>query len=110
MVASKRDSNPASRRPPATTPQGRENQVVAIAYDVAERQLLSGTASSQVITHFLKLGTERERLERVKLEQETLLAQAKIEQLASAKRMEELYLEAMDAFRGYQPSSENDIE
>jgi hypothetical protein len=39
-----------------------------------------------------------------------LLAQAKIEQLASAKRMEELYLEAMDAFRGYQPSSENDIE
>jgi hypothetical protein len=60
-----------------------------------------------VITHFLKLGTERERLERVKLEQETLLAQAKVEQLAMAGRIEELYSEAMDAFRGYQPSQDN---
>jgi hypothetical protein len=87
--------------------QGRENQVVALAYDVAENQLRAGTASSQVITHFLKLGTERERLERVKLEQETLLAQAKVEQLAMAGRIEELYSEAMDAFRGYQPSQDN---
>lgn len=110
MVASRKEENPASRRPPATTPQGRENQVVALAYDVAEKQLLSGTASSQVITHFLKLGTERERLERVKLEQETLLAQAKVEQLASAARIEELYAEAMDAFRGYQPTPEQDLD
>lgn len=111
MVASKRDSdNPASKRPPATTPQGRENQVIAIAYDVAERQLLAGTASAQVITHFLKLGTERERLERVRLEQENLLTQAKIDQIKSAERIEEMYSKAMDAFRGYQPSSENEIE
>ena len=110
MVTSRRDSNPASKRPPATTPQGRENQVISLAYDEAEKQLIAGTASSQVITHFLKLGTERERLERLKLEQETLLAQAKVEQLASAGRIEELYSEAMAAFRGYQPSNEDDFE
>lgn len=106
MVTSRKDDGP--KRPPATTVQGRENQVVALAYDVAENQLRAGTASSQVITHFLKLGTERERLERLKLEQETKLAQAKVEQLASAARIEELYSEAMDAFRGYQPSSDSE--
>ena len=110
MVASRKDENPAGKRPPATTPQGRENQVISLAYDVAENQLLSGTASSQVITHFLKLGTERERLERLKLEQETILAKARVEQLASSFKMEELYQEAMDAFRGYQPSSESDLD
>jgi hypothetical protein len=110
MVASRKDENLASKRPPATTPQGRENQVISLAYDVAEKQLLSGNASSQVITHFLKLGTERERLERLKLEQETLLAQARVENLAAAGRIEVLYDKAMNAFKGYQPSSEDDLE
>lgn len=107
-MASRKDESPSSKRPPATTPQGRENQLIALAYDVAEHQLRSGTASSQVITHFLKYGTERERLERLKLEQETKLAEAKVEQLASAARIEELYSEAMDAFRGYQPSADTE--
>lgn len=108
MVTSKQDDMP--KRRPATTVQGRENQVVSLAFDVAEKQLRAGTASSQVITHFLKLGTERERLERLKLEQETLLAQAKVEQLASMAKMEELYAEAMNAFSGYQPSKDEEFE
>lgn len=110
MVASRKDENPAGKRPPSTTPQGRENQVISLAYDVAEQQLLSGIASSQVITHFLKLGTERERLERLKLQQETLLFQARVENLAAAGRIEELYTEAMDAFRGYRPSTDDDLD
>lgn len=110
MVASRKDEDPMANRPPATTPQGRENQLIALAYDVVERKLLAGTASSQETVHFLKLGTERERLERVKLEQETLLAQARVENLAAAGRIEELYGKAMDAFRGYQPSSEDEID
>lgn len=57
---------------PAMTPKARENQMIALAMDAAERQLLDGSASSQVITHFLKLGTERERLEREKLEKENI--------------------------------------
>lgn len=110
MVASRKDENPASKRKPATTVQGEENRMIALATEVAERQMLSGTVSSQVLTHYLKLGTERERLERVKLEQETKLAQARVEGLAAAGRIEELYTEAMDAFRGYQPSKDDDLD
>lgn len=110
MVTSRKDEIPKPKRPPATTPQGRENQLISMAYDVVEKKMLSGTASSQEVVHFLKLGTERERLERLKLEQETLLSQAKVEQLASIGRQEELYSEAVDAFRGYQPSKDDDIE
>ena len=110
MVASRKDESPARKRPPATTPQGRENQLISLAYDVVEKKMMSGTASSQEVVHFLKLGTEKERLERLKLEQETKLASAKVEQLASAGRIEELYGEAMNAFRGYQPSNEDEIE
>lgn len=108
-MASRSEDAPPPRQP-AKTPRGRENQMISLAYDIAEKQMRAGTASSQVITHFLKLGTEREMLERTKLEQETLLAQAKVEQLASAARIEELYSEAMDAFRGYQPSKDDDDE
>jgi hypothetical protein len=109
MVASRKDENPASKRKPATTVQGRENQMIALATDVAERQMLSGTASSQVITHYLKLGTETTRLERLKLEQDVELSRARVEAIASAGRIEELYGKAMDAFKGYQPSSDDDI-
>jgi hypothetical protein len=110
MVTSRKETSPGAKRPPATTVVGRENQLIALSYDMAENQLRAGTASSQVMTHFLKMGTERERLERLKLEQETLLAQARVEQLASAGRMEALQEEAIAAFRGYQPSQETDIE
>jgi hypothetical protein len=86
---------------PATTPEGRENQLISLASDLAERQLIDGSASAQVMTHFLKMGTERERLERQKIQNENLLLSAKVEQLASAKRIEELYDEALNAMREY---------
>lgn len=86
---------------PAKTPEGRENQLINLAIDLAERQLQEGTASSQVITHFLKLGTERERLEREKLEQENLLISEKINALKSAERVEELYANAIAAMKSY---------
>lgn len=92
---------PAPRRP-ATSPKARENQMINLAETLAERQLREGSASSQVITHYLKLGTERESLEKERLRQENELLKAKVESLASAKRTEELYKEAMDAFRMYQ--------
>lgn len=86
---------------PATTPEGRENQLVSLAYDRAEQQLRDGTASSQVITQLLKYGSQRERLEQEKLQRENLLLSAKVDQLASAKRVEELYEEALQAMRQY---------
>lgn len=86
---------------PALTPEARENQLIALAIDRAEQQLLDGTASSQVITHYLKLGSTKERLEREKLERENELLRAKAESIQSAQRIEELYRNALDAMRSY---------
>lgn len=90
-----------TRRRPATTPESRENELVSQAHDLAEKQIRSGTASSQVITHFLKLGSTRERLEQQRLEHENELTRVKIEALESQKRVEELYMEALTAMRSY---------
>jgi hypothetical protein len=89
------------RRPPAKTIEARENQLISLAVDLAEQQLSQGTASSQVITHYLKLGSTKERLEKEILEQQKHLLQAKTEAIQSAKKVEELYKNALDAMRTY---------
>jgi len=90
------------RKPrPATTDENRENQLVSMTLDLAEKQLLEGTASSQVMTHFLKIGSTRERLERARLEREVELLEAKVESLASQADIKVLYQEALQAMRGY---------
>lgn len=91
----------ARKQAPATTPEARERQLIALAVDRAEQQLLDGTASSQVITHFLKLATEKERLEKEKLERENELLRAKTEALQAEKTKEELYRNAIAAMRKY---------
>lgn len=91
----------ASRRRPATTPEGREAQLIALAMDVAERQLLDGTASAQVVSQLLKMGSPRERLERERLDNENVLLKAKAETIASQARIEELYSTAIKAMRQY---------
>jgi hypothetical protein len=97
----KTSSEPIRKMRPALTPEARENQMISLAMDCAEQQLRDGTASSQVITHFLKLGSERERLERERLEEENKLLKAKTEQLQSQRRVEELYADAIKAMRTY---------
>lgn len=89
------------RSRPALNPETRENQLVALAVDLAEQQLRDGTASSQVITHYLKLGTMKERQEREKLEQEIKLLKAKTEAIESSKHIEELYADAIKAMQSY---------
>ena len=93
-------SSPNKSRP-GLTPESRENQMISLAVDLAEQQLRDGTASSQVITHFLKLGSTREKLERERLEEENKLLKAKTEQLQSMKRVEELYADAITAMKRY---------
>lgn len=88
--------------PPAKTPEGRENQLVKLAIDLAEEQLAKGTASAQVLTHFLRLGTVKARLELEKTEQENRLLAAKTEALESAQKIEELYAQALAAMQRYQ--------
>lgn len=94
-------TEPTRKVRPALTPEARENQMISLAVDLAEKQLLDGTASSQVITHYLKLGTQRELLERQRLEHENKLLIAKTEALQSAKKMEELYANAIEAMKRY---------
>lgn len=106
MADSKRGRKP--KRPPATTLEGRENQLVAAAFDLAEQQINNGTATSQVITHFLKLGATREQLEQERLKHENELLTAKVDALASQARVEELYKNALQAMRTYAGFSEED--
>lgn len=91
----------------AINPEARESQLISLAVDLAEQQLRDGTASSQVITHYLKLGSTRERMEREILEKQKELMSAKMESLQSNKRIEELYLDAINAMRDYSGSSDD---
>ena len=89
------------KKRPGLTPESRENQLISLAVDLAEQQLLDGTASAQVITHYLKLGTQKSQLENEKLRKENELLKAKTENLESMKHIEELYSEALEAMRHY---------
>lgn len=101
MARSKPLPSDQPKRPPATSFEGRENQLVSLAVDLAERQMREGTASAQVISHYLKLGSTRERLEQERLSQENELLKARVDAMASAKRVEELYMQALNAMRSY---------
>ena len=93
---------------PALSPEARENQLVSLAVDLAEKQLRDGTASSQVITHYLKLGSTKERIEKEILEKQKELIEAKTQSLQSAQRIEELYKNALDAMRSYSGRGSSD--
>ena len=95
------DDAKSKKMRPALTPEVRENQMIYLAIELAEQQLRDGTASSQVITHFLKLGSSKEKLEHEILAEQKKLITAKTEQLESAKRIEDLYANAIDAMREY---------
>lgn len=86
---------------PAKTAQDRENQVIALAYDLAERQIREGTASSQIIHHFLRLGTEKERLEREILHEQKKLISAKTGSIESQQNMDKMYKDAIEAMKRY---------
>ena len=109
-MAKARTNTTTTARPrrPALTPEARENQLISLAVDLAEKQLEEGTASSQVITHYLKLGSTREKLERERLEEENKLLRAKTKALEDTKEMKELYLDALKAMRSYQGAGEPD--
>lgn len=88
---------------PAIDPEARENQLIDLATKLAEEQILNGTAKSQVITHYLKLGAQKKirRLEEEKMELENELIKAKTENIQSQQRIEDLYKDAIAAMRTY---------
>lgn len=94
-------SESSKKMRPALTPEARENQMISLAMDLAEQQLRDGTASSQLITEFVKRGSTKARLEQEILEEQKELIEAKTQSLQSAQRIEELYANALDAMRNY---------
>ncbi len=102
-MAKQSKSKPEQRRkmPPAKTPEAREQQMIALATDLAEEQLLNGTASSQIITHYLKLGSTKEAIEKEILVKEKDLITAKTNALKSQQEIKELYDEALNAMKKY---------
>lgn len=92
----------------ASSPESRENQVIAMAYDLAEKQIREGTASAQVITHFLKMGSTKEREERETMKEQRRLLAAKTESLENSKRMENLFTDALKAMREYSGGGKQD--
>lgn len=95
---------------PAITPEARENQLIALAIDLAEKQLMEGTASAQVITHYLKLGSTKDRIEKEILEKQKDLIDAKTRAYNRSDHIEELYTEAIKAMRRYSGQSEDEID
>ena len=98
------------KRRAASTPEAREQQLIALAVDLAEKQLIEGTASTQVISHFLKLGSMRAQVEKELLEKQRDLAAAKAESIKSGARMEELCLNAVNAMKSYSGQEEEPDE
>ena len=90
----------------ASTPEGRENEMIMLAYQEVERRIRNHTATSQELVHFLRMGSEKERLEREKLEVETELHKVKAEAIESGKHMEELYNNAIAAMKLYSGSED----
>ena len=95
--------------PPATSPEARENELIALAYDLVEQRLRQGTATSQETVHFLKMGSVRQQEELSKLRSENELLRAKTESIQSSHTSEQLYREAIAAMQSYKPTQEDDI-
>ena len=108
-VKSTTSSESKTKLRPALSPEAEEAQMISLAMDCARQQLMDGTASSQVITHFLKLGTEREKLERERLAHENKLIKAKTEEIEDRKEMKQIYADAIAAMKRYQ-GRDDDVE
>lgn len=101
---------PVKRRPPATTPQGRENQMISLAIDQAEMLLREGKAPVPIVVHYLKMATEKEKLERERIRSQIALDHKKAENIETAAQIGEMFEAAKKAMLTYQgrPSGEDD--
>lgn len=108
MVSPQKDSDPVKRRRRVTTTEARERQLIAAAYDEAEKRIAAGKSSDSLLVHFLKLTTEREKLEKDSLRRKNELLKAQVENLASQARSEEVYADALRAMKAYSGQTEQE--
>ena len=109
IKVAKKSSNVNLKSRPGLTPASRENQLISLAIDLAEKQLREGSASSQVISHFLKLGSTTNMLEKDILSKQVELITAKTDAIKSGKNVEELYTKALEAMRNYSGNNTSDL-
>lgn len=95
-------ANSNKKSPPARTAKAKENQLISLAVELAEKKLRDGTASSQIIVTLLNLATQKYKLEMTKLKSDIDLSQAKRKNLDQADSRSELYENALNAFKKYQ--------
>lgn len=107
-MAAKRGSDDQKLMRRALTPQERENQLIVLATDLVEKRLRDGTATSQEVCHFLKMASPREQQERLKMEYEAQLLQARTENIANSERFGELAERALKAFKQYAGQTDED--
>lgn len=106
------DTEPITNLPShaATSMEARENELISLAYDAAEKRIREGTATSQEIVHFLKLGSSTDRLQKELMESEMKLKDAKIQALESAEHLEKIYSDAIDAMKRYSGHGDDGTE
>lgn len=93
---------PAKQKlPPAKTPEARENQIIAAAWDLAEERILDGTASNALLVQCLRMGSTKERIEKELMSERIRNTKIKTEAIESEKRMDEIYAKALNAMRIY---------
>lgn len=90
------------------TAEGKESQLINLAMKLAEKKLRDGTASSQIITHFLGLATAKAQLEAEKLKADVKLSSAKVDKINSDRDMKNIYEQVIDAMKKYQGEMEDD--
>lgn len=85
----------------SSTPEGRENELIDMAYNEVARRIANHEATSAELVHFLRMGSEKERLERSKIESEMELQRAKTVAIEEGRSMEAIAAEAIAAFKRY---------
>ncbi len=100
-MADRKVTSEKRKTPPARTPEEFEKRCINLAEQQAEEMLAEGKAPTQVLLHYLKLGTSKAELEKEKLEHETKLLSAKTEALETTKETVEAYQELINVFKGY---------
>jgi hypothetical protein len=109
-VSTGQDGSTVQLPPPATTIEGRNDQLIAAAFDLVERRIHEGTASAQETVHFLRMGSTKDRLEQEKLRRENLVLETRVKEMESRTSGDQLLERALAAFRGYSGQESVDPE
>lgn len=92
----------------ALTPEAEENRLIALAYQLVEKRMREGTASSQETVHFLKLGSAKNRMEMENLRAQNALLLAKTTALEANAEQDSKYAEVIKALGIYRGTSDGD--